>query len=71
MVLQGCARKQAKLDREQAANVELIQSIAELARARAEDLLELEALRSKLRSLEVCRASPAIVYCRLCKLPLL
>ncbi|CAM9252551.1 unnamed protein product, partial [Scytosiphon promiscuus] len=48
----GCIRKRAKLDKEQAANVALIQSIAGLARARAEDLLELEALRSRLRSLE-------------------
>lgn len=61
---QGCARKRAKLEMEQAANVELIQSIAELTRARAEDLLELEGLRSKLRSLEVSEHSrDTIVLC--------
>ncbi|CAM9329700.1 unnamed protein product, partial [Ectocarpus sp. 12 AP-2014] len=48
-----CAKKQAKLEQEQATNVELVRSIADLTRAKAEVVRELEAARAKLRSLEL------------------
>lgn len=51
--LQYCAKKQAKLEEERTVNAELIQSVADLTRSRAEVLRELEALKAKLRSLEV------------------
>ncbi|CBJ28694.1 hypothetical protein Esi_0118_0020 [Ectocarpus siliculosus] len=48
-----CAKKQAKLEQEQATNVELVRSIADLSRSKAEVVRELEAARAKLRSLEL------------------
>lgn len=51
--VQGCTRRQARLDEEQGVNAELIKSIADLTRSKAESLRELEALKSKLRSIEV------------------
>lgn len=51
--LQYCAKKQAKLEEERTVNAELIRSVADLTRSRTEVLRELEALKAKLRSLEV------------------
>ncbi|CAM9318600.1 unnamed protein product, partial [Ectocarpus sp. 13 AM-2016] len=48
-----CAKKQAKLEQEQATNVELVRSIADLMRSKAEVVRDLEAARAKLRSLEL------------------
>ncbi|CAM9595924.1 unnamed protein product, partial [Ectocarpus fasciculatus] len=48
-----CAKKQGKLEQEQATNVELVRSIADLTRSKAEVVRELEAARAKLRSLEL------------------
>lgn len=52
-VVQSCVRKQGELEKEQAANAELLRLLADLESSKVEGLLEVEALKAKLRSLEV------------------